>query len=199
MVKEKKLLVIATRNAHKTGEIRQMLGDRYEVKDVNDFLDLPEIEETGTTFLENARLKAVGISACVDGWVVADDSGLMVGALGGRPGVYSSSFGGVEGDHVRNNARLMEEMGGKEERGARFVCTMVVAAGGEVLASFEGFVSGRIVEEMRGSEGFGYDPLFVPEGESLTFGELGSEIKNRLSHRARALSQVVEWLEQHER
>ena len=188
-------LILATRNAHKTGEIRSMLGERYEVLDVNDFPDLPAIEETGTTFLENARLKAEGISREVPGIVLSDDSGLEVDALGGAPGVWSSSYGGEEGNHPKNNERLMREMAGRTDRAARFRCTMVLAEGGATLADFSGTVEGGIVDELRGAGGFGYDPLFVPDGYDATFAELGNEVKNQLSHRARALAQVVEWLE----
>ena len=107
-----------------------MIGERFEVVDATAFPDFPEIEETGTTFLENARLKAEGISHRVEGWVLSDDSGLEVDALGGAPGVWSSSFGGEEGNHAKNNARLLAEMAGKAARGARFRCTMVLARGG---------------------------------------------------------------------
>lgn len=188
-------LILATRNAHKTEEIRAMLGDRFEILDATAFPDFPEIEETGTTFLENARLKAEGISARVDGWVLSDDSGLEVDALGGAPGVWSSSYGGEEGNHAQNNARLLAEMAGQTDRGARFRCTMVLARGGREIAHFSGTVEGRLVESLHGSGGFGYDPLFIPEGHSRTFAELGDEIKNTLSHRARALGQVVSYLE----
>lgn len=184
-------LIIATRNAHKTAEIRAMVGRRYEVLDVTAFPECPEIEETGSTFLENARLKALGISAVVDGLVLSDDSGLEVDALGGAPGVWSSSYGGEEGNHPRNNARLLREMAGKAERGARFRCTMVLAQGGRELAHFSGTVEGRIIEEALGTLGFGYDPLFIPEGHDKTFAELGDEVKNSLSHRSRALTQAL--------
>jgi XTP/dITP diphosphohydrolase len=184
-------LIVATRNAHKTAEIRAMLAGRFEVLDVTAFPDCPEIAETGGTFLENARLKALGISRVIDGWVLSDDSGLEVDALGGAPGVWSSSFGGVEGDHARNNARLLADMAGKTDRRARFRCTMVLARGGQEEAHFSGTVEGRIIEEARGAQGFGYDPLFVPDGHEQTFAELGEELKNSLSHRARALAQVA--------
>jgi XTP/dITP diphosphohydrolase len=189
------ILFIATRNAHKTQEIREMLGDRYRVMDANDLPDLPAIEETGTTFLENATLKAVAISREVTGLVLSDDSGLEVDALGGAPGVWSSSYGGEEGNHPKNNARLMTEMAGKSDRTARFRCTMVLAEGGNVLADFSGTVEGRILESPYGAGGFGYDPLFAPEGYDQTFAELGAEVKNSLSHRGRALAKVIEWLE----
>ena len=187
-------LIIATRNAHKTSEIRAMIGDRFEVVDATAFPDFPEIEETGTTFLENARLKAMGISRRVTGWVLSDDSGLEVGALGGAPGVWSSSFGGEEGNHAKNNARLLAEMAGKSDRVARFRCTMVLARDGAELANFNGTVEGRLVDSLHGTGGFGYDPLFIPDGHDRTFAELGDEIKNSLSHRSRALRQVAEFL-----
>jgi XTP/dITP diphosphohydrolase len=188
-------LILATRNAHKTGEIRAMIGDRFEVLDATAFPDFPEIEETGTTFLENARLKAEGISRHIEGWVLSDDSGLEVDALGGVPGVWSSSYGGEEGNHAKNNARLLLEMTGKADRSARFRCTMVLARSGVEQASFSGTVEGRLVESLHGAGGFGYDPLFVPEGHEQTFAELGDEVKNSLSHRARALQQVVAFLD----
>jgi XTP/dITP diphosphohydrolase len=190
-------LMVATRNRHKTGEIRAILGDRYEVFDANDIEGLPHIEETGTTFLENATLKAAGISRHVDGIVLSDDSGLEVDALDGAPGVFSARFGGVEGDHARNNGRLLRELDGKpgQRRTARFRCVMVLARDGDALAHFDGAVEGRIIEELRGEKGFGYDPLFVPEGYDATFAELGADEKNRLSHRSRALAKAAEWLE----
>jgi len=189
-------LILATRNAHKTAEIRAMIGERFEVVDATAFPDFPEIEETGTTFLENARLKAEGISRRVDGWVLSDDSGLEVDALGGAPGVRSSSFGGEEGNHAKNNARLLAEMVGKAARGARFRCTMVLARGGLEQANFSGTVEGHLVESLHGARGFGYDPLFVPAGYDQTFAELGEAIKNTLSHRSRALVQVVAFLDE---
>lgn len=192
-------LIIATRNAHKTEEIRQMAGDVYLVRDANDFPNFPQVEETGTTFLENATLKAEAISDCVEGFVLSDDSGLEVDALHGAPGVWSSSFGGVEGNHPRNNKRLMEEMSTVPEgaRGARFVCVMVIARSGKALAHFRGAVEGRILAAPSGAEGFGYDPLFAPDGYDASFAELGAEIKNQLSHRSRALSAALQWLNTH--
>jgi XTP/dITP diphosphohydrolase len=195
MPSELPVLVIATRNAHKTQEIREMIEDRYQVLDVNDFPNLPAVEETGTTFLENATLKALAISRDVTGLVLSDDSGLEVDSLGGAPGVWSSSYGGEEGNHPKNNARLLTEMAGKADRNARFRCTMVLARDGEVLADFSGTVEGRILDQPYGAGGFGYDPLFAPEGHDRSFAELGAEVKNALSHRGRALTKVVAWLE----
>jgi XTP/dITP diphosphohydrolase len=188
-------LIIATRNAHKTAEILAMVAGRFEVLDVTSFPECPEIEETGTTFLENARLKAEGISRVLDGWVLSDDSGLEVDALGGAPGVWSSSFGGEEGNHALNNACLLEKMTGEARRGARFRCTMVLARGGLEQVNFSGTVEGRIIDAPRGGQGFGYDPLFIPEGFEETFAELGETVKNTLSHRSRALAKVMDYLE----
>lgn len=188
------LLVFATRNPHKTAEVRAMLGPAFEVKNAADYPDFPHIDETGTTFLENARLKALGISRCIAGWVLSDDSGLEVDALDGAPGVWSSSYGGIEGDHPRNNTRLLREMMGHADRRARFRCTMVLARDGHEQAHFSGTVEGRILESMEGHGGFGYDPLFAPDGHDASFASLPPEVKNQLSHRARALQQVVAYL-----
>lgn len=188
-------LIVATRNAHKTAEIRAMIGGRFEVLDCTDFPQCPAIAETGDSFLENARLKAEGISRVIDGWVLSDDSGLEVDALGGAPGVWSSSFGGDEGNHALNNQRLMREMDGQANRRARFRCTMVLAKDGLEQANFDGSVEGRIIDFPRGEHGFGYDPLFIPDGHDLTFAELGEDVKNTLSHRSRALNKVLAYLD----
>jgi XTP/dITP diphosphohydrolase len=184
-------LIIATRNSHKTDEIRDILGETFDVCGVTSFPDLPEIEETGTTFLENARLKALGISRCIDDLVLADDSGLEVDALDGAPGVWSSSYGGEEGNHAKNNQRLIAEMTGKQPRTARFRCTLVLAQNGEEIANYHGTVEGEIATSPSGSGGFGYDPLFVPEGYNQTLADLGKSVKNQLSHRAKAIQSFV--------
>ncbi len=191
--------LIATRNSHKTEEIRSMLGAVYEVIDLNaeECSHFPEVAETGTTFLENATLKAVEISKLTEGIILSDDSGLEVDALGGEPGVYSSRYAGKDGDNEANNAKLMNELGKLDAntlRSARFRCVMVLAQAGEVLAYFDGSVEGSIISELTGDGGFGYDPLFVPDGYDQTFAQLGEEIKNTLSHRANALKKVVQYL-----
>jgi len=187
-------LLVATGNSHKTDEIRAILGEDYVVSDLKAHPDLPEVEETGTTFLENATLKAVEISKQVGGLILSDDSGLEVDALGGEPGVYSSRYAGEAGNDAANNKKLLHELQGEDSRTARFRCVMVLAQDGEVLASFDGAVEGRMLSELHGEGGFGYDPLFVPDGYDQTFSQLSEGIKNQLSHRAVAMEKVVAWL-----
>ena len=204
-------LLVATGNSHKTAEIRAILGPEYEVSDLGSYPDLPEVEETGSTFLENAALKAVEISRQVEGLVLSDDSGLEVDALGGEPGVYSARYArtnnesdhyryyvdnmtGRAGDDAAHNNKLLLKLKEEENRSARFRCVMVLARAGQILASFEGSVEGRILAEPHGRGGFGYDPLFAPDGYDQTFAELSSEVKNQFSHRGRAMEKVVEWL-----
>jgi XTP/dITP diphosphohydrolase len=187
-------LLVATGNSHKTAEIRAILGAGYVVSDLKAHPELPEVEETGSTFLENATLKAVEISKQVDGLILSDDSGLEVDALGGEPGVYSSRYAGEAGNDAANNKKLLHELQGKDNRTARFRCVMVLAQDGEVLTSFDGAVEGRMLSELHGEGGFGYDPLFVPDGYDQTFSQLSEGIKNQLSHRAVAMQKVVAWL-----
>jgi len=187
-------LLVATGNSHKTAEIRAILGAGYVVSDLKAHPELPEVEETGSTFLENATLKAVEISKQVDGHILSDDSGLEVDALGGEPGVYSSRYAGEAGNDEANNKKLLHELQGKDNRKARFRCVMVLAQDGEVLTSFDGAVEGRMLSELHGEGGFGYDPLFVPDGYDQTFSQLSEGIKNQLSHRAVAMQNVVAWL-----
>ncbi|MGB0774227.1 MAG: RdgB/HAM1 family non-canonical purine NTP pyrophosphatase [Akkermansiaceae bacterium] len=191
-----KALLVATGNSHKTDEIRAMLGDAWQVSDLSSHPDLPAVEETGTTFLENATLKAEQISAQVSGLTLSDDSGLEVDALGGEPGVYSARYAGADGDDAANNKKLLESLGGVTERTARFRCVIVLAENGKSLAHFDGAVEGTILDAYQGDGGFGYDPLFVPDGYSESFAQLGEQVKNSLSHRARAMQQVIEWLDQ---
>lgn len=187
-------LLVATGNSHKTAEIRAILGAGYVVSDLKAHPELPEVEETGSTFLENATLKAVEISKQVEGLILSDDSGLEVDALGGEPGVYSSRYAGEAGNDAANNKKLLHELQGKDNRAARFRCVMVLAQDGEVLTSFDGAVEGRMLSELHGEGGFGYDPLFVPDGYDQTFSQLSEGIKNQLSHRAVAMQKVVAWL-----
>jgi XTP/dITP diphosphohydrolase len=189
-------LLIATRNVHKTREIGQMLGSGWDVRDLASLPHAPKIEETGATFEENAALKALAISRIFTGLVLADDSGLEVDALGGAPGVHSARFAGPNAGDAENRFLLIQRLRnlGGEEFPARFRCVMVLASQGELLGSFGGIVKGKVLLEERGESGFGYDSIFVPQGYTETFGELQPEIKNSLSHRGRALADVLEFL-----
>ena len=189
-------ILIATGNPHKTEEIKDILGSNYAVDDLSG-KDFPKVDETGTTFLENATLKAVEISKLTDQWVLSDDSGLEVDALDGEPGVYSSRYAGEEGNDAANNAKLLEELAKPEQataRGARFRCVIVLAKNGKRFAHFSGAVEGRIIDSLSGEAGFGYDPLFIPEGHDQTFAQLPSSTKNQLSHRSRALESALPWI-----
>ena len=189
-------LLIATRNGHKTREIGQMLGSGWDVRDLTSLPHTPNIQETGTTFEENAALKAITISRIFTGLVLADDSGLEVDALRGAPGVHSARFAGPNANDAENRFLLihkLKDLGGYEFP-ARFRCVMVLASQGEMLGSFGGIINGNVILEERGDSGFGYDSLFIPQGYTETFGELQSEIKNSLSHRGRALAKVLEFL-----
>ena len=188
-------IVFATNNQHKLSEIRQILGDRVEVlslKDINCDADIPE---TGTTLEANALQKAQYIYDHYQMDVFADDSGLEVDALGGAPGVYSARYAGGEGhDSEANMAKLLRELGENNNRRARFRTVIALIIQGQVH-EFEGIVDGEIIRERRGGEGFGYDPIFQPEGYDKTFAELGVEVKNQISHRARATQKLVEFLQ----
>jgi XTP/dITP diphosphohydrolase len=192
----KQRLLLATRNANKTREVREMLGDGWEVEDLTVRPDLPDVEETGETFEENATLKALAAAEHYDGLVLADDSGLEVDALGGAPGVRSARFAGEGADMAANRALLLEklrEVRGKNRRG-RFRCVLALARGGRVVATFSGAVEGMIAPAERGSGGFGYDPLFVAEGMCRTFAEVTPGEKHACSHRGRALALAAAYL-----
>ncbi len=193
-------LLLATRNAHKTVEVRAILAPAgWTVTDLAAHPDWPEVEETGATFADNAALKALAASVRQrDAVVLADDSGLGVDALGGAPGVISARYAGPGADDAANRRKLLAELarvgalGGRPT--ARFHCHITLARDGARVGDFDGVVEGTLVSAERGAEGFGYDPLFVPEGLEMTFGELSAAVKNRLSHRARALGQAVAFL-----
>ncbi len=188
-------LLVSTRNAHKVSEIRAILGENFEVLDLSAAPKVPEIEETGVTFEENATLKAVAASLVFEGWVIADDSGLEVDALDGAPGVYSARYAGEQGNDAANNALLLKNLAGVrgKDRSARFRCVIVLARAGRKLAVFSGAVEGVVINGPKGEGGFGYDPLFVPDGHCETFAQLDAKVKNILSHRARALEKLRDW------
>lgn len=192
-------ILFATGNAHKTREIRAMLGDRFLVSDLSSHPEIPEAIESGATFAENAEIKALNAAAFFEGLVLADDSGLEVDALGGAPGVRSARYTGEPADDEANRALLLRELLRAGARGparsARFRCVLALARGPRILATFDGAVEGVIADQPKGSGGFGYDSLFIPEGYCQTFGELAVEAKNRESHRARALAKAARYLD----
>ena len=186
-------IVAATANLHKVEEYKKLLGDMdVEIKSLADFPNFPEVEENGTSFKENAAIKAAAASKYCQAAAFADDSGLEVDALDGRPGIYSSRYAANDAERI---AKLLGELEGKENRRARFVCAISIAFNGEVLETFEGTVEGTITLAPRGDGGFGYDPVFQPDGYDQTFGELPAEVKNSISHRARAFANAVDFVE----
>lgn len=203
--KTRKTLLIATRNEGKTREFKAMFSQLgYDIKNLNDFPELPEVAETGMTFEENARLKAETISELTGEMVLADDSGLMVDVLGGLPGVWSARFAGEHATDAANNAKLLHELASTavspEKRKAKFHTTLVVAAPEKSSLVVEGEWPGSIATIPRGDDGFGYDPLFVDEETGRTAAQMTLEQKNKVSHRARALQNLLkewpEWLRQ---
>ena len=186
-----KRLLFASRNAHKTREIQQILGPEFEVRDLSAYPEISETVESGKSFEENAKLKAIAVSKKLSGLIIGDDSGLEVAALGGAPGIYSARYAGAKATDKENIDRLLEELtriGAKrDQRRARFRCVLALARNGQMLGTFQGIVEGSIVDQPRGLHGFGYDPIFVPNGFEQTFAELLAEVKNRISHRAKAI------------
>lgn len=181
-------LLLATRNSHKTREFRELLGDRFELKDLRENPEIVMLKETGSTFQENAILKAVTISKHVDGLVIADDSGLEVDALNGAPGIYSARYAGENATDTSNVDKLLRVLENVRQRSARFRCVIALARAGKVLHTFEGVAEGAIINIPRGKRGFGYDPVFQPTGFEQTFAEMAPELKNRISHRAKAVA-----------
>jgi XTP/dITP diphosphohydrolase len=191
-------LVVATRNAHKTREIQRILGSDFTVRDLRAIPEIAEIHEGGMSFEENAKLKALAVSRLLPAMVIADDSGLEVDALGGAPGIYSARYAGANATERDKIAKLLREFARvcatDDRRRARFRCVVALARNGNLLGTFEGIVEGRIADEARGDGGFGYDPIFIPEGFEQTFGELSTEVKNTISHRAKAIRALADRL-----
>lgn len=191
-------LVFATSNAHKTEEVAAILGGQWQVTDLRSHPGVTLDEETGDTFEANAIIKAVSGSRQLPGLLVlADDSGLEVDALGGAPGVRSARYAGENATAADNREKLKSELNRKLQYtrfAGRFQCCMVLARDGEVLHVTHGVVEGQLITREQGEGGFGYDPLFIPEGFRDTFGVLPAETKNQLSHRARALAAMKQKL-----
>ncbi len=192
-----KKIIFATHNQGKIKEIREILAPLgFEILSSDD-LDLPDIEETGTTFEENAKLKAVSIATLKGIPCLADDSGLCVDCLNGRPGVYSARYA-PNRDFKKAIEMLLEEMKASHSssRFAHFSCVIVLAYPDGHCIPFSGRVDGQIALTPQGSSGFGFDPIFIPDGYQQTFAELGAEIKNKISHRGRALNQLIDYISQ---
>lgn len=198
-------IVFATNNQHKLSEIRSILGGSIEVLSLKDIGCDVDIPETGTTLEENALQKAQYIYDHYHMDCFADDTGLEVDALNGAPGVYSARYAGGEGhDSEANMTKLLHELGENNNRKARFRTVIALIQKKNVcpcgctsikeIHQFEGIVEGQIIRERRGGEGFGYDPIFQPDGYDKTFAELGMEIKNHISHRAKAVQKLAEYL-----
>ena len=194
-------IVFATNNQHKLQEIREILGDQFEILSLSDIGCHEDIPETGNTLEANAHQKAEYVFDHYHIDCFADDTGLEVDALGGAPGVHSARYAeGTDHNSEANMAKLLRELGDNDNRKARFrtVISLIQMEGGNPVCSreyqIEGVVEGRIDREKHGSEGFGYDPVFIPEGYDKSFAELGEEIKNQISHRARAVKKLAEWL-----
>ena len=189
-----KKLVFATNNAHKLEEIRAILGDKVEILSLNDIDCHADIPETADTLQGNAALKAQYIYDNYGLDCFADDTGLEVEALNGAPGIYSARYAGGEGhDSETNMKKLLSEMQDKDNRKARFRTVICLIEGGKEHF-FEGIVNGSIIRERKGGAGFGYDPVFMPDGYSETFAEMGNDEKNKISHRARAVQKLCEYL-----
>lgn len=193
-------LIIASKNQGKIDEFKDLLHEYdIEVKSLLDYEDIPNIEETGTTFHENAELKAKTIGNLLECPVIADDSGLMIDALDGRPGVYSARYAGEETDDKKNNLKVLKEMENVDEnkRSARFIAVLAFYRPEEDIIFKAGYCEGEITFGGRGKNGFGYDPIFIPKGYTKTMGQLKPYEKNFISHRADALHQFKKWLKKH--
>jgi len=186
-----RFIVLATENHGKLLEFRALMGSPWNLKFLKDFPDLPPLPpETGKTYHENAFIKAHFVHEHLGFAVLADDSGFEIAALGNRPGLFSARFGGEISDAERCQL-ILKEMAGSEDRSARFVCVLCYQPPGETPRYYEGEIKGEVGLSARGGQGFGYDPIFIPEGYSQSFAELDVSTKNRISHRAKAIAKVI--------
>lgn len=189
-----KQLVFATNNAHKLDEVRKILGEKFNVLSLKEIGCNDDIAETAETFEGNALIKARYIHDKYGYDCFADDSGLEIDALGGAPGVYSARYAGEAHDSEKNMEKVLKQLQGIENRAARFRTVIALTLDGKEHL-FEGEIAGRIIEERRGAGGFGYDPIFIPDGETRTFAEMDDAQKNGISHRARAVKKLVAFLD----
>jgi XTP/dITP diphosphohydrolase len=192
-------IVAATKNVGKVRELKELFADLpLQLKSLNEFPNVFEPEETGATFAENAVIKARSYALQTQSWSLADDSGLEVDALGGAPGVFSARYAGENASDQERLAKLLHELDKTQDRKrlARFVCAMAVSdEKGEIKILSEGVCTGKITLKPAGTNGFGYDPIFMPAGFEQTFGELSSEIKQKISHRVQAAEKIIAFLQ----
>ena len=189
-------LIFATHNEHKAFEIRKEPDNNHKILTLNDIGYNIEIEETGSTLEENSYIKAKHIYDITGKSCFADDTGLEIEALNGEPGVYSARYAGEEGDSRKNIEKVLEKLKDKTNRKARFRTVITLIMEGKTI-TFEGIVEGEIIREPRGKDGFGYDPVFVPQGYNKTFAELTPEEKNKISHRGMAVRKLIRYLNQY--
>lgn len=189
-----KKLLFATNNAHKLNEIREITTNKFEILGLNDVKFIGDIPETSPTIEENAIQKARYIHEKFQMDCFADDTGLEVNALHGEPGVYSARYAGEHCSYTDNNFKLLAALQNKKNRNARFR-TVIALIYNSQLFTFEGVVEGSIISQPRGGEGFGYDPVFVPDGYKQTFAEMGSALKNTISHRGLATAKLISFLD----
>lgn len=199
-------LILATNNSHKLSEIKDILGESFDILSLKDVDINTDIEENGDTLLENSRIKATFVASTLEKnnypypfIVIADDTGLLVDELNGEPGIYSARYAGGEGHDSEANMRLLlHKLDGKENRKAHFSTFITYIEKKDAYTTymkyFEGRIDGTILKEKHGTEGFGYDPIFQPDGYDKSFAELGLEIKNNISHRARAIQQLADFI-----
>jgi len=189
-------LVFATHNPKKLVEVREILPSQFQIESLSDLNFHQDIIEDADTFQGNALIKAKTIFNLLGESCFADDSGLVVPTLGGLPGVKSARYANDEGpvDHMANNVKLLKALKGKTDRSAYFITVICLILKNEDVRYFEGRVEGTISETLMGEKGFGYDPIFIPNGYNRTFGELGADVKNNISHRARALNKMRDFL-----
>ncbi|AZI32262.1 RdgB/HAM1 family non-canonical purine NTP pyrophosphatase [Kaistella carnis] len=189
----KKEILIATHNTHKKEEFQQILGEKFQVTSLTDYDIHDEIVEDGESFHANALIKAQYCFNKTGKASLGDDSGLVVDALDGRPGIYSARYAG-DHDFAKNMAKVLEELKGEENRKAYFV-TVMCLVDEKGINYFEGRVYGNLTREVRGEKGFGYDPIFIPDHHEITFAEMKPEDKNKISHRKKAIEQFLEFME----
>jgi len=187
-----KTLIVMTNNVHKLKEIREILTDVQVVGYKEVVGETVEVVEDGETFEENAIKKAEGIPLQKDAYILAEDSGIEVAALGGLPGIHSARFAGEESDDEDNNDKLLAMLADKDDRSAQYRAVMALRSPDGNIQIFEGTCKGSITHQRAGTNGFGYDPLFIPEGYDKTFGELGETVKHELSHRGQALRKMID-------